>query len=255
MYRESLCSQQKTLTAPIHSWLHNNIAVIRLWKTYMCGWSAKCYTPHRADLFSCPTRHRTMSLWRCHAHYYPLAHANQSGQLIQNTTQTHSSWQGLAVLLGERVIRLDLFSVHDVKLLPLCLCMCVTEQTRIQLCDWTCTRLWELLHRWISVLLSFPASRSSFVTSISACIPGARRARIRCKVSNSRQTLLLPFSDDRSPLPQLPGSQFVFVAFAAAAARFDLRLKKTELGDYQQKHARLHDLAWVCACTRSHRIS
>lgn len=51
------------------------------------------------------------------------------------------------------------------------------------------------------------------------------------------------FSDDCSPLPQLTGSQTVFAVFSAAAARFDLRLRKTELGGLLAENVCVRDLA------------
>lgn len=62
------------------------------------------------------------------------------------------------------------------------------------------------------------------------------------------------FSDDCSPLPQLNGSQTVFAVFSAAAACFDLRLRKTELGGLLAENVCVRDLAGACACTDSHSV-
>ena len=84
-------------------------------------------------------------------------------------------------------------------------------------------------------VLSFPASCPCFVSStVQHCLFGYSQSRESLYCSSEMSDSLLMFqpqlSDDCSPLPQLTGSQIVFVVLTAVAAQFDLR--KTELGNH-----------------------
>jgi len=87
---------------------------------------------------------------------------------------------------------------------------------------------------------------------ISQCVfPGAERACVVevSEVSDSLQMFQPQLSDDCSPLPQLTGSQIVFVVFTVAAAQFDLKLRKDGAGGLlTEKRACACLCVSVCVC-------
>lgn len=139
---------------------------------------------------------------------------------------------------------------------PLHLLMCALSRCRIY---WTCICISTCVCVPHICVWTFPSP--CFCTSVISSLllllrlqhisqrafSRSRESLYWSEVSDSPQMFQPLLSDDRSPLPQLTGSQIVFVVFAVAAAQFDLRRRKTELGDYLQKN----ECVW-CKSIRNH---